>query len=428
MHFSIAFFITNQFVLMSLTVVTGMLLGKLKIKEFSLGTSGTLFTGILIGWFVFKYFALPYIDTESPPTFARGLIQHQVVSKDFFLFTLIMFIAAVGLRASSNLGSAIKKFGAKLIILGFILPFTGALMCYLLSLLLKLSINSNRASEISNTLPIITAIPGVFTGALTSSPGLAAALEAVAGSGEKIESMVGFGYSVGYIPGVITVILGISILPMLFKLNINREREYFNQWLENHPKNRNLPSFSNSEAFSVLSFSFVCLVGYIIGSIKIHPGGNEHGYGLGLTGGVLISALTMGYIGKVWIFNFRMNGKILASIRDLSLAIFLGIVGLRYGYTTVSSLTRDGMYLALIAFASAISAILTGFIIGRYLFKMNWIILAGGICGSMTSTPGLGAAIDSTGSEEVIIGYGASYPFALIGMVIFTILLNNLIQ
>jgi putative transport protein len=35
-------------------------------------------------------------------------------------------------------------------------------------------------------------------------------------------------------------------------------------------------------------------------------------------------------------------------------------------------------------------------------------------------------AIDSVGSDDAAVGYGATYPFALLGMVIFTILLHNL--
>jgi len=43
----------------------------------------------------------------------------------------------------------------------------------------------------------------------------------------------------------------------------------------------------------------------------------------------------------------------------------------------------------------------------------------------MTSTPGLGAAIDAIGSDEPASGYCAVYPFALLFMVIFSIILNQ---
>jgi putative transport protein len=53
-------------------------------------------------------------------------------------------------------------------------------------------------------------------------------------------------------------------------------------------------------------------------------------------------------------------------------------------------------------------------------------MLSGAICGGMTSTPGLGASVDALGSDDPAAGYGATYPAALFGMVIFTILLHNL--
>ncbi|NLY82398.1 MAG: hypothetical protein GX078_06440, partial [Clostridiales bacterium] len=44
----------------------------------------------------------------------------------------------------------------------------------------------------------------------------------------------------------------------------------------------------------------------------------------------------------------------------------------------------------------------------------------------MTSTPGLGAATDALDSEDPAAGYGATYPFALFGMIMFTIILHKL--
>ena len=59
---------------------------------------------------------------------------------------------------------------------------------------------------------------------------------------------------------------------------------------------------------------------------------------------------------------------------------------------------------------------------------MNWILLAGAISGAMTSTPGLGAAIDATGTEDCAAGYGGTYPVAILCMVLFTTLLQRLLQ
>ena len=82
--------------------------------------------------------------------------------------------------------------------------------------------------------------------------------------------------------------------------------------------------------------------------------------------------------------------------------------------------------MALESLAVGAIAIMVGFLLGRYVFKLNWIMLSGAICGGMTSTPGLGAATEAVGSDDPGAGYGATYPFALLGMVIFTIILHKL--
>ncbi|GAG79176.1 unnamed protein product, partial [marine sediment metagenome] len=147
---------------------------------------------------------------------------------------------------------------------------------------------------------------------------------------------------------------------------------------------------------------------------------------LGSTGGVLTSSLILGHIGKIGIFNFRMDSTILGFIRQLTLAFLLAIVGLRNGFKVIEILSGKGIYLVLTSILIGIIAILIGFLIGKYLFKMNWLILSGAICGGMTSTPGLGIAIEAIGSDDPAAGYGAIYPFALIGMVIFSIIIHKL--
>ena len=54
-------------------------------------------------------------------------------------------------------------------------------------------------------------------------------------------------------------------------------------------------------------------------------------------------------------------------------------------------------------------------------------MLSGAICGGMTSTPGLGAVIGAIGSDEPASGYEAVYPFALLGLVMFSNLLKRIV-
>ena len=177
--------------------------------------------------------------------------------------------------------------------------------------------------------------------------------------------------------------------------------------------------------FNLISLAIVCLVGYLLGSIKIYMG--PLGYvSLESTGGVLIGSLVLGYIGKIGPISFRMDPKVLAILREFGLSFFLAIVGLNYGYGAIDAITSAGLVLALESLVVGAIAIMVGFLLGRYVFKLNWIILSGALCGGMTSTPGLGAATDAVGSDDPGAGYGATYPFALFGMVIFTIVILKL--
>ena len=178
-----------------------------------------------------------------------------------------------------------------------------------------------------------------------------------------------------------------------------------------------------SNVFDLPAFALVCFVGYSLGKIGV-PLGELGVFTLGSTGGVLIGALILGHIGKIGPFNFRMDSLVLGVLRQLSLAFFLSIVGLRNGYAVYAALGESGIALALAALAVGTGSMLVGYLTGRYVFNINWIMLSGAICGGMTSTPGLGAAIDATKSNDPAAGYGATYPFALIGMVIFTLMLN----
>ncbi len=451
MKFDVIAFLTNPFILMFLAVFTGMLFGKIKFGKFNFGVSGTLFTGLIIGWWIYGY-AKGFGDTNAAAT---KLIKAQVIPKDFFSLFLILFVAAVGLLASKDIATVIKKYGLKFVALGFIITFLGASATYGMTLLSP----GGNPYEIS----------GVYTGALTSSPGLAAAIETARGhatkriqnfdnasatekekffkildpSGEvnaentteltdeqktqfvaNAEAGIGVGHAIGYPFGVVIVIIAVNFFPRIFGMDVKKEQEQLTKELAEARAASGGKEIEET-SFDLIAFALACFFGYTIGLIKINLGPLGY-FSLGSTGGVLVGSLVLGYIGKIGNINFRMNNKILGVVRQLSLAFFLAIVGLRYGFKVFDALLGSGAYLALVSLVVGVVAMMIGFVIGRYVFKINWVMLSGAICGGMTSTPGLGAAVDAVGSDDPAAGYGATYPFALLGMVIFTIILHNL--
>lgn len=389
--------LTSPLALVSITVTLGLAFGRIRAGQFSLGSSGALFVGLATGWLV--------VNTASGNEQTR-LLAEGVIRPDLFYLALALFVGAVALSSSKYLDKVVKVYGLKLLAMGALVPFIGALSTWLFA----------------RIIPgvILDSIPGLFAGALTSSPGLASALEQVAGKGAEVESAVGFGYAVGYIPGVLIVVLGVQLIPMIFRLDTQRENRAFCEDLDIEPEEQ---ARIEGGKFRPMEFFLIIALGYLIGSVKI-PLGPLGSVGLGSTGGILFAGLALGFAGKIGPLDFRMPQAALAAVRELGIALFLAVVGLRYGYQAVESMATGGLPLLGLSLIVALLSISLGYAFGRYVLKLNWILLAGALCGSMTSTPGLGAAVEATGCDDVATGYGAVYPVALLSMVLFTIALS----
>ena len=369
----------NHLFLMSLTVALGILVGKITIRGINLGISGALFVGLFLG--------------------AKGYS----VPNEFFSWNLMFFVVAVGLLAAEDTGRVLKRYGLKFILLSVAVTGAGALATLAAGLFFSGSATPNM-------------IAGTYTGALTSSPGLGAALEATGGSPD-----VTIGYSVAYPFGVMAVVLFVQLIPAIFGIDVAKEKEK----LALERKNAEPVSSEKRPAsvpFSLLSFVCCILGGSVLGGISI-PLGTLGSVGLGTTGGALLFALGAGSFDRLGPLPMRMDKNVLSAVRAISLGFFLAVVGLNAGGGVVEAFLEHGVLLIAVGVGAALAAEMAGFFLGYYLWKINWVILAGAICGAMTSTPGLGAAIDATGTDECSAGYGAAYPVAIVCMVLFTTML-----
>lgn len=175
-------------VLYSFVVAAGIYIGKLKVGGISLGVTFVLFVGILMGHF--------------------GYIVDQEVLKFIREFGLILFIFAIGLQVGPAFFSSFKKGGVILNILAVAIVLLDVAIAVVIYLI-------NRGF----TTP--AAIVGVLSGAVTNTPGLAAAQQAVS-SAEAADTMA-MGYAAAYPLGVVGIIASILILRKLFRVNINDE-------------------------------------------------------------------------------------------------------------------------------------------------------------------------------------------------------------
>lgn len=369
--------IRNPLMLMTTVILLGQLIGRLEFKHIKLGSSATLFVSLGLSYLMNKYLG---IATNVP-----GHI---------FTLSLIGFISTVGLMASSNIRSVLKQYGVRFVVLGFVITATGAAMT-------KFFMGALSGHSVS--------VIGTFVGALTSSPGLATALELAKSASVDRSALIGLGYSIAYLPGVLAVIF----FPQIVGRRVN---------LATRAVKADAETVVSAPKFSIVEYALVVFVGMILGSLKVQLSPTMT-FSLGMTGGVLLSALALGNSKFISSMRFVFDPRQLGVIRDLSLNMFLAIVGLDYGYEAVLAIQQSGLALLGVGIATALSSVIVGYLVGRYLLKIDLYYLVGGVCGGMTSTPGLAAAIDTFNSDEVVSGYGATYPFALLFMIILTNLL-----
>ena len=366
----------------------GYLLGAIKIKGISLGTAGVLLAALLFG-----------VLASYVPAFHVG--EKEIVLFDaakktsFSLVSSIgtaMFVTSVGFIAGPKFFRSFGRATMSYVYMGVITITLGALATILFT-----SIDSKLEASMA---------VGLMTGALTSTPGLAAAKE-VAGEGADL---VTAGYGIAYLFGVLGVVFFVQIMPRILKVNIEEERERF---VAANTVNvgQITRKLSKLEPFGFLPFFLAVALGCLIGAIKI-PGIN---FSLGNSGGCLIAGLLVGHFGHIGKADLRIEKSTLNFFRELGLVLFLIGAGVPGGVNFVANIKLVYfIYGALITLIPMIGS----YFIGRYVFKLDIFNNLGSITGGMTSTPALGALIATAGTDEVAASYAATYPVALVIVVI----------
>ena len=153
--------------------------------------------------------------------------------------------------------------------------------------------------------------------------------------------------------------------------------------------------------------------GLILGSLKI-PGIN---FSLGSSGGTLIMGLIVGHFGHLGKIDLSEDKHTLNFFRELGLMLFLIGAGVPGGVNFVRYVRAS--YFIYGAIMTLVPMIL-GFILGKYVFKLSIFNNLGSLTGGMTSTPALGTLISVAGTDDVAAAYAATYPIALVVVVLLS--------
>ena len=194
-------------VYLCLTAFIGVAVGKLELKGVKLGIAGVLFTGL----------ALASIKAQigSAPLHAEIL---QFVKE----FGLILFIYAIGIDVGPRFVSSLRNDGFTMNMLALGIIFLG----------FSITVGIYFFTDFK---PVV--IAGIMSGAVTNTPGLGAAQEALSGNKDSVE-LIGMAYAVAYPFGVLGVILTMVLIRKIFCIDIKSEENDYNNQLRSGIKRK----------------------------------------------------------------------------------------------------------------------------------------------------------------------------------------------
>ena len=100
------------------------------------------------------------------------------------------------------------------------------------------------------------------------------------------------------------------------------------------------------------------------------------------------------------------------------LLLFLVGAGVQGGAGFVETLRSEGGMLFVYGAVMTLIPMLVGYVVAAKLLKLSLFNNLGSITGGMTSTPALGTLIDVAGTDDVASAYAATYPIALVSVVL----------
>ncbi len=385
----------------------GYLLGRITVKGISLGDAGVFIIALVVGALFFgvnEGGELLFDFSSKPYDFSNGLSLVESLG-------LVLFVTSVGFIAGPKFFGNFKRNFKSYVLLGLIIILAGGLAA---AGCIGLGEVIGYGSSITEQDGFVAMIVGLLSGSLTSTPAFSAAKATVA---PEFQSLVSVGHGIAYIFGVIGVVLFVQLIPKLTKANMDEERAKLVIKEEGEKKTFTGKLFE-IDHMGIAAFSLAAILGTVLGQVKVplsSAGLSGTCFSLTTTGGCLLVSLVLGHfsrIGKVSIMPAQATLKL---FRELGLVLFLVGAGIPGGAEFIENF--DIMYFVY-GIIMTIVPLVIGYIFAKYVLKLSLLNNLGSITGGMTSTPALGTLIGTAGTEDVAAAYAATYPIALIAVVL----------
>ena len=364
---------------LAVSIFVGLLLGKIKIANISLGITWVLFVGIALS--------------------ACGVSLNHDMLHIIKEFGLILFVVAVGLQVGPGFFRSFKKGGLAMNLM--------ALANVALGVAITVVIAKVANQDLAD-------MAGVYTGAITNTPGLSAAQQAVSDMGiEGGAERLAAGYAVAYPLAVVGMIVTCILLRPLCRIDLQNEPST-EESLEPKAEKQATPT-SQRHKVNLIPIFVIIALGIIIGSIPI-PVGMKAPIKLGLAGGPLVVAIIGSWLGvkKNWFTTEFTESHGVWMLREVGIALFLAGVGLSAGGQFVSTVQEHYMWVVYGILITMIPPIVVG-LFGRLVLKVNYYTLMGFIGGSHTDPPTLAFAntVAPEGCKLPNMGYATVYPLTM---------------
>ena len=394
----------------------GYLLGRITIKGVSLGDAGVFIVALLFGAFFCSTFMTDIFGAQPVEMNEKWL-------KLLESFGLVLFVTSVGFIAGPKFFANMKKNFKSYVLLGLIIILAGGLSAYGCIMLGKHVFGFGAGVNNDDIGGFVAMIVGLLSGSLTSTPAFSAAKATVVDHAAtealatEYEALVTVGHGIAYIFGVIGVVLFVQLIPKLTKADMAKEREAIAIKQKEAGKEKKTRSF-HFDHMGICVFSIAAILGAVVGGVKVplsSQGFDGTCFSLTTTGGCLLVALIIGHFGGFGKVSLMPAESTLKLFRELGLVLFLVGAGIPGGMKFVANF--DGMYFVYGVIMTIIPMIL-GYLFAKYVLKLKLLNNLGSITGGMTSTPALGTLIGVAGTEDVAAAYAATYPIALIAVVL----------
>jgi putative transport protein len=151
-------------------------------------------------------------------------------------------------------------------------------------------------------------------------------------------------------------------------------------------------------------------LGVLTGAILTIPVGNLR-IALGTSVGTLLAGVLVGWIRSVKPWFGRMPDAAISFMKAIGLAAFVAMVGLKAGPIFVQAVKEYGYILFLGGIVVTLTPLVAGLFFGRYILKLNPVLLLGGLAGAQTMIAGVAAVQEKSDSPVATLGYSYTVAF-----------------